>query len=52
MPPLVAPPAVRTIAAGASETLTSVFANNANGSLANYTGTATFNPFGNLTLLP
>ena len=43
---------VRTISAGASKTLTLTFANNASSSLANYTGTGTFNPFGPLTLLP
>ena len=37
---------VRTIAAGASKTLTLTFANNASSNLANYTGTGAFNPFG------
>ena len=44
--------AQRTIAAGASATLTFNFANNVNTTASNYTGSATFNPFGTVTYLP
>jgi len=44
--------AQRTIAAGSSQTLTFTFANNVNTNASNYTGSATFNPFGNVTMLP
>jgi len=44
--------AQRTIAAGASATLTFNFANNVNTTASNYTGSATFNPFGSVTTLP
>jgi len=44
--------AQRTIAAGASGTLTFTFANNVNTIASNYTGSATFNPFGSVTTLP
>ena len=44
--------AQRTIAAGASATLTFNFANNVNTTASNYTGSATFNPLGSVTTLP
>jgi hypothetical protein len=44
--------AQRTIAAGASQTLTFTFQNNVNTTASNYTGQATFNPFGPVTFLP
>ena len=44
--------AQRTIAAGASATLTFTFQNNVNTTASNYTGSATFNPFGSVTMLP
>jgi hypothetical protein len=44
--------AQRTIAAGASQTLTFTFQNNVNTTASNYTGTATFNPFGPVMYLP
>jgi hypothetical protein len=44
--------AQRTIAAGASQTMTFTFQNNVNTNANNYTGQATFNPFGNVTYLP
>jgi len=44
--------AQRTIAAGASATLTFNFANNVNTTASSYTGSATFNPFGSVTTLP
>jgi len=44
--------AQRTIAAGASQTLTFTFQNNVNTTASNYTGTATFNPFGAVNYLP
>ena len=47
-------PAQRTIAApvGSTATLTFTFANNVDTTAANYTGTATFSPFGPVTYLP
>ncbi len=42
----------RTINAGSSATLTFTFQNNANTNANNYTGSATFNPFGTVTMLP
>ena len=42
----------RTIAAGASQTLTFTFMNNVDTTPSNYTGSATFNPFGVVTMLP
>jgi hypothetical protein len=44
--------AQRTIAAGASQTLTFTWQNNVNTTASNYTGTATFNPFGPVMYLP
>jgi hypothetical protein len=44
--------AQRTIAAGSSQTLTFTFAKNVDTNANNYTGSATFNPFGNVTTLP
>ena len=44
--------AQRTIAADKSGTLTYTFANNVSTNAANYTASATFNPFGPVTLLP
>jgi xanthine dehydrogenase iron-sulfur cluster and FAD-binding subunit A len=44
--------AQRTIAAGASQTLTFTFKNNVDTTASNYTGSATFNPFGPVTMLP
>lgn len=44
--------AQRTIAAGASQTLTFTFQNNVNTTASNYSGTATFNPYGAVTYLP
>jgi hypothetical protein len=44
--------AQRTIAPGASQTLTFTFANNVNTTASNYTGTATFSPFGPVMYLP
>ena len=44
--------AQRTIATGGSATLTFTFQNNVNTTAANYTGTATFSPFGPVTYLP
>jgi xanthine dehydrogenase iron-sulfur cluster and FAD-binding subunit A len=44
--------AQRTIAAGASQTLTFTFMNNVDTTPSNYTGSATFNPFGVVTMLP
>jgi len=44
--------AQRTIATGGSQTLTFTFANNVNTTAANYTGTATFSPFGPVMYLP
>ena len=51
-PPLLGTTAQRTIAADASEPLEFNFQNNVNTNAANYTGSATFNPFGNVTTLP
>ena len=44
--------AQRTIAVDKSGVLTFTFTNNVSTNAANYTGSATFNPFGNMTLLP
>jgi len=45
--------AQRTIAAnGGTATLTFTFHNNVSTNASNYTGTATFNPFGSVTMLP
>jgi hypothetical protein len=44
--------AQRTISPGATDTLQFSFANNASTNLNNYTGSATFNPFGPITILP
>lgn len=44
--------AQRTIAVNGNATLTFTFANNVNTTAANYTGTATFNPFGPVMYLP
>ena len=44
--------AQRTIAAGSCATLTFTFANTVNPSASSYTGTATYDPFGNVTMLP
>jgi hypothetical protein len=44
--------AQRTITARSSATLTFTFAQNVNRTPSNYTGSATFNPFGNVTTLP
>jgi hypothetical protein len=45
--------AQRTIAAnGGTATLTFTFQHNVSTNASNYTGTATFNPFGNVTMLP
>ena len=44
--------AQRTIAAGSSQTLTFTFKNNVDTNAGNYTGSVTFNPFGNVTMLP
>jgi hypothetical protein len=45
--------AQRTIAAnGGTATLTFMFQHNVSTSASNYTGTATFNPFGSVTMLP
>jgi hypothetical protein len=45
-------PAQRTIAAGASQTLTFTFQNNVDTNANHYTGQATFNPFGPVIFLP
>jgi hypothetical protein len=42
----------RTIANGGTATLTFTFQHNVSMSASNYTGTATFNPFGSVTMLP
>jgi hypothetical protein len=42
----------RTIGVGAHKDLEFTFANNVNQTPSNYTGSATFNPFGNVTILP
>ena len=44
--------AQRTIAAGSCATLTFTFTNNVSTNPANYTGSATFNPFGPVTMFP
>ena len=44
--------AQRTIAAGSCATLTFTFAKNVDTTPSNYTGSATFSPFGNVTMLP
>jgi xanthine dehydrogenase iron-sulfur cluster and FAD-binding subunit A len=44
--------AQRTIAAGASQTLTFTFKNNVNTTASNYTGSVHFSPFGTVTWLP
>ena len=45
--------AQRTIAAnGGTATLTVTFQHNVSTNASNYTGTATFNPFGSVTMLP
>ena len=44
--------AQRTIAAGSSQTLTFTFKNNVDTTASNYTGSATFNPFGPVPMLP
>ena len=44
--------AQRTIATGGSATLTFTFQNNVDTTAANYTGTATFSPFGPVMYLP
>jgi hypothetical protein len=44
--------AQRTIAAGSCGTLTFTFANNVSTTASNYTGSATFSPFGIVTMLP
>jgi hypothetical protein len=49
---LLGTPAQRTIAAGASATLTFNFAHNVDTTASNYTGSATFDPFGSVTTLP
>jgi hypothetical protein len=51
-PPLLGTTAQRTIAAGSCGTLTFTFQNNVSTNPADYTGSATFNPFGNVTTLP
>jgi hypothetical protein len=43
---------VRTIAAGACATLLFTFQSNVSTNAANYTGSATFNPFGPVPYLP
>ena len=44
--------AQRTIAAGSCGTLTFTFHNNVDTNATHYTGSATFNPFGTVTMLP
>ena len=44
--------AQRTIAAGSCATLTFTFQNNVSTNPSNYTGSATFSPFGPVTMLP
>jgi hypothetical protein len=44
--------AQRTIAAGGHQNLTFIFHNNVDTNASHYTGSATFNPFGNVTMLP
>jgi len=51
-PPLSGTTAQRTMAVGASEPLEFNFQNNVDKNAINYTGSATFNPFGNVTTLP
>jgi hypothetical protein len=51
-PPLSGTTAQRTMAVGASEPLEFNFLSNVNTNAANYTGSATFNPFGPVTTLP
>jgi len=51
-PPLGGSTAQRTIAAGACGTLTFTFQNNVSTNPANYTGSATFSPFGPVTMFP
>jgi hypothetical protein len=42
----------QTISGGARKDLTFTFANNVSKTAGNYTGSATFSPFGNVTMLP
>jgi hypothetical protein len=51
-PGLLGTTAQRTIAAGSCATLTFTFTNNVSTNPANYTGSATFNPFGPVTMFP
>lgn len=44
--------AQRTINAGSSATVTFTYANNVSKTANNYTGSATFSPFGSVTMLP
>lgn len=44
--------AQRTINAGSHQNLTFIFTNNVDTNASHYTGSATFNPFGNVTMLP
>jgi hypothetical protein len=49
---LVGTTAQRTISAGASKDLTFTFANSVSKAASKYNGSATFSPFGNVTMLP
>jgi hypothetical protein len=44
--------AQRTTNAGSNATLTFTFAHNVDTNATHYTGSVTFNPFGNVTILP
>jgi hypothetical protein len=44
--------AQRTISVGATDTLQFIFTNSVDTNASHYTGSATFNPFGNVTTLP
>ena len=51
-PPLQGTAAQRTIAAGSCASLTFTFNSNVSTNPSNYTGTATFNPFGPVPMFP